>query len=86
MLEIIYNSITKTTQKTTQKIKLNDNQLKIINLIKINPYITRTELAKALNITGDGVKYNLNKLTKNNYLKRIGPDNGGYWSISEDEK
>lgn len=49
----------KSTQKTTQKIKLNTNQLKIIELIKEHPKITRNELASILNITSDGVEYNL---------------------------
>ena len=47
MLMCIYSSL----EKTTQKIKLNNNQLKIIELIKDNPKITRNELANKLNIT-----------------------------------
>jgi len=84
MLKIIDNVINKTTQKTTQKIagmKLNDNQQKILDLINDNPYITRNELADKLDITSDGVKYNLNKLNKNNIIERIGPDKGGYWKV-----
>ena len=48
-------------EKTTQKVKLNNNQLKIVDFIKENPKITRIELANKLNITVDGIKYNLNK-------------------------
>lgn len=81
MLKSILSSIEKTTQKTTQNqnIKLNNNQLRIIEIIKENPKITRKELASNLNITSDGVKYNLKKLIDNNIIERIGPDNGGYW-------
>ena len=68
-------------EKTTQKVKLNNNQLKIVDFIKENPKITRIELANKLNITVDGVKYNLKKLIDNDIIERIGPDNGGYWSI-----
>ncbi len=83
MLNVIDSVLTKTTQKTTQKeLKLNNNQQKIINLINDNPYITRNELADKLDITPDGVKYNLNKLTKNKIIERIGPDNGGYWKVN----
>lgn len=74
----------KTTQKTTQKtntIKLNKNQLKIVDLMCNNPNITISEMAKILNITVDGVKYNLRKLTQNNIIERIGPDKGGYWNV-----
>jgi len=81
ILKCINTSLEKTTQITTQKIKLNKNQLKIINFIKDNPKITRNELAEKLNITTDGVKYNLKKLIENNLIERIGPDNGGYWNI-----
>lgn len=62
-------------------MKLNNNQIKIIELLKENPKITRNELANILNITSDGVKYNLKKLADNNIIERVGPDNGEYWSI-----
>lgn len=68
-------------EKTTKKIKLNNNQLKIIKLIKENPKITRNELANKLNITPDGIKYNLRKLINKDIIERIGPKNGGYWKI-----
>lgn len=73
--------INSTLKKTTQKTKLNNNQLKIIKLIKENQNITRNELANKLNITEDGIKYNLKKLVNNNIIERIGPNNGGYWKI-----
>ena len=81
MLMCIHSSLEKITQKTTQKFKLNNNQIKILKLLKENPKITRNELASTLNITSDGVKYNLKKLVDNNIIERVGPDNGGYWSI-----
>lgn len=81
MLMCINSSLEKITQKTTQKIKLNKSQLKIIELIRENPNITRNELADILNITSDGVKYNLKKLVDNGIIERIGPDNGGYWEV-----
>lgn len=81
MLNTIYNLLEKTTQKTTQKIKLNKNQLMVIELIKNNPKITIEEMSKKLNITIDGIKYNLRKLKNNGIIERVGPDNGGYWEI-----
>lgn len=77
MLMCIHSSLEKTTQKT----KLNNNQLKIIELIKENPQVTRSELANILNISSDGIKYNLKKLVDNNIIERIGPNNGGYWKV-----
>lgn len=80
MLKTILSCIEKTTQKTTQK-KLNENQTKILNLINKNPNITRNELSKKLNITSDGIKYNLKKLKDNKIIERIGSDKGGYWKV-----
>jgi len=60
----------KTTQKTTQKI---------IELIGQNPGITRRELAEAIGITEEGIKFNLAQMQKKGLLKRVGPDKGGRW-------
>lgn len=83
MLDCINTSLKKTTQETTQitECKLNENQQKIIDYIKEQPNITRNELAKKLNITADGVKYNLNKLVKNNIIERTGSTKSGYWKV-----
>jgi len=74
--EYLKLAVKETTQKTTQKI---------IELIKENPSITREELARALNITPDGVKYHLQNLKKKGILKRIGGKKGGYWKVVEDD-
>lgn len=81
-LNIILACVKKTTQETTQK-KLNSKQLEIIELIKENRYITRCEIAKRINLSEDGVKYNLKKLKDNNIIKRIGSSKGGYWEIGK---
>lgn len=81
MLNVINDLIEKITQKTIPKIKLNNNQLQIIKFIKENPKITRKELSEKMNITVDGVKYNLKKLVDSNILERVGPNNGGYWNL-----
>ncbi|MCK4997028.1 putative DNA binding domain-containing protein [Candidatus Pacearchaeota archaeon] len=60
------------TQKTTQKI---------LSLVLNNSKITRNELAKVLNISADGVKYHLDNLKKDGYLKRVGGRKEGSWKI-----
>jgi ATP-dependent DNA helicase RecG len=62
----------KTTEKTTEKI---------VRLMKANPYITNKELAEVCGITEDGVYWNTKKLKKNNRIRRIGGDKGGYWEV-----
>ena len=61
-----------TTKKTTEKI---------VRLMKSNPYITNKELAEVCGITEDGVYQNTQKLKKNNRIRRIGGDKGGYWAM-----
>ena len=46
-----------------------------------NPRITRSELAEAVEISPDGVKYHLQKLTKLGRLKRAGSTRRGEWVI-----
>jgi len=48
---------------------------------KENPQITRKELAKALDISSDGVKYHLNNLKKEGILKRLGGRKEGHWEV-----
>ena len=67
-------SSVKTTQKTTQKI---------IELIKVNREITTEEMAILLNRSRSAIAKQIAKLKKQNKLKRIGPDKGGYWEIHE---
>ena len=68
----------KTTQETTQ-----ETTQKILNQIRQNPSITREELVKAIGLSGDGIKYNLNKLKQKGLLKRIGPTKGGHLEVIE---
>ena len=67
----------KTTQKTTRK-----TTQKILDIIKTNPYITRTELADFTGISPDGIKWQLKQLKDKKVITRVGADKGGYWKIS----
>ena len=70
----------KSTQKSTQETTQKSTQ-KILEQIKLNPYISREELAEVYGITTDGIKYNIRKLRESGIIKRIGPDKGGHWEI-----
>ena len=54
---------------------------KILELIIQNPGITRKDLADQIGISTDGVKYHLNRMRKQNLIRRIGPDRGGHWEL-----
>lgn len=72
-----------TTLKTTQEnyTILNETQQNIIKLIKNQPSITQKEIAKELNITRDGVKYNMNVLKELGIVVREGSTKKGSWKI-----
>ena len=56
---IFYRSEEGTTPKTTPK-----NRESILRLIRQNPGMRKEEIAGQMNITLDGVKYHIRKLTK----------------------
>ena len=75
-----------TTQKTTQKTaqKLSRKQEEILLYLKNNPKASRKDLTdNIIDLTEDGVKYNLKRLKEFGLIRRIGPDKGGFWKIIE---
>ena len=75
-----------TTQKTTQKTiqNLTGQQQAILSFLKEHPEATRKEISEELlNITENGVKYNLSRLQELGLLRRVGGRKQGYWQIIE---
>ena len=71
-----------TTQKTTQK--LSRKQEEILLYLKNNPKASRKDLTdNIIDLTEDGVKYNLKRLKEFGLIRRVGPDKGGFWKIIE---
>lgn len=68
-----------TPQITPQKPT--ELEQKILDLIKKNSSISRTEIAKTLSLSADTIKEYLEKLKQKSLLKRIGPDKGGHWQV-----
>ena len=68
----------KTTQKTTQKIVTREQ---VLELLQINPNMTRSELALQLSKSENTIKEHLAKLKVEGRLKRIGSDRSGYWMV-----
>ena len=54
----------------------------ILGLIEDNAYISRREIAYKLGLSDSSVKRRLERLSKSDQIKRIGPDKGGYWIIN----
>ena len=72
-----------TTQETTQEnyFMLNETQLEIVKLIKANSSITQREMAEKLDMTRDGIKYNMNVLKEMKIIMREGSTKKGGWKI-----
>ena len=66
-------NLQETTQETTQE--------KIIKLIKENPNITQAEMSKILDITRDGISYNIKVLKEEGKIRRVGATKKEYWEI-----
>jgi DNA-binding Lrp family transcriptional regulator len=60
---------------------LGENQIKILDIIKQNSYISIVELSKSVWISTTAIENNIKKLQQNWKLKRIWPDKGGSWEI-----
>jgi len=64
--------------------KLTGNRILIIKLMIEDPYISKSELSKHIGISKNSVSRNIEAL-RGKYLRRVGPDKGGFWEIIYDE-
>jgi ATP-dependent DNA helicase RecG len=71
-----------TPQKSSLKSSQKSSQ-KILLLIKENSSITIEELSNHIGISDRAVKKHLASLKKKGLLRRIGPDKGGHWEVTE---
>ena len=62
--------------------KLRENKIAILRLIIDDPYISKTDIANTLGISYTAVGSNI-KAMRGKYLRRVGPDKGGFWEIIE---
>ena len=80
--EAVEGVIVTSNQETTQETTKETTQEKIINLIKKNPGITQVEMAKILDLTRDGISYNIKILKKKGIIERVGSTKSGIWKIN----
>ena len=80
--EAVDGMILTSNQEITQEITQKNTQEKIINLIKKNPTITQVEMAKILDLTRDGVSYNIKILKEKGIIERVGSTKNGIWKIN----
>ena len=63
--------------------KWSETALKILELIKQNPKISRKELCEELKINPSAVQKHIEKLKEANKIERIGGAKGGEWRVNE---
>jgi len=73
--------LTTPTTPTNQSISMDDTKKMILELIENNDKITKAEIGEILNMTKDGAKYHIKKLTEDGYIKHIGNPLTGRWII-----
>lgn len=63
--------------------KWSETALRILDLLKQNPKISRKELCEELKINPSAVQKHIEKLKEANKIERIGGAKGGEWSVNE---
>ena len=77
---IIFNRSVRMSEKNREEPREKTRE-KILNIIQNQPKITIKELAGIIGLTVKGIDWQVSQLKKENLLKRIGPDKGGYWEV-----
>ena len=75
----------KVTEKLREKAAalgetLTANRIKILELMIEDPYISRADLANNIGISETSIYRNIESM-RGKYLRRVGPDKGGFWEI-----
>ena len=87
----VTEKVIKTHQEVIEKViekavalneKLTENRISIIKLIIENPYISKSELSKHVGISENSISRNIEAM-RDKYLRRVGPNKGGFWEIIE---
>ena len=63
--------------------KWSENLVKIVELIRNNPKITRKELSETLQINPSAIQKNIEKLKEKGIIARVGSDKTGSWEVIE---
>ena len=68
--------------RTEKGVKLTEARISILQLMRDDPYISKSEIANLLGLHPSSVSRNIEAM-RGKYLRRVGPDKGGFWEIIE---
>ncbi len=77
--EVLEKVVRKGGQKRWSE--LTKRQREILRLLKENAKLSRKELSDKLSINPSAVQKHIERLKKKGFIKRVGPDKGGYWKV-----
>ena len=63
--------------------KLTENKIAILTYMIEDPYISKSDLSKFVGISTAAISNNIEAM-RGKYLRRVGPDKGGFWEIIEE--
>lgn len=63
--------------------RLTENKLSILQYMMDDPYISRSDLAKYVGISENSISRNIEAM-RGKYLRRVGPDKGGFGEVLMD--
>ncbi len=84
-----HNRVAENHGKVTEKLRekaaalgeaLTANRIKILELMIEDPYISRADLANNVGISETSIYRNIEAI-RGKFLRRVGPDKGGFWEI-----
>ena len=55
-----------------------------MDVIRENNAVSLKELAQKIGVASKTIQRDLGRLKRENVIRRIGPDKGGYWQIMKD--
>ena len=67
------------------KKRARKGQEKLLALIKTNPYISISSIAKECGMSVKTIRNLIDELREERLLERIGPAKGGYWEVLSEE-
>ena len=76
-----WQETTRSDQKRPESDQKNDQMRIILELIKSNPSISRTEISEKTGLHDSSVKRRLKTLVDEGLIQRVGPDKGGQWKV-----
>ena len=61
---------------------MTENKIAILTFLIENPFISKSDLSKFVGISTAAISNNIEAM-RGKYLRRVGPDKGGYWRVIE---